>query len=292
MERHKLSVGLIVAILAAFALVGTAQARTAHRSKQRTHAAAPAAERVGCTVKSLPNFMDQGEKGTASSIADIIEVECNPVLAGTKVEFTAQELWARCKHELSWAEPPTIPTTTGPVFFSRLDNDGSATAVVWGGPECAAGESLITADVNEGETVTTSFTVLPPRPTAWALFESKVEAVNPVMVESDINSSVATIVEVEFPPEFAEELVNINDRQLFAKCKIAPHLKWFGADEVLLAEGPGVSEVKLDDDGNAFVVLEGGESCQSGTTLIEASLEEAPYKTVTSEFTVLPPEPT
>lgn len=291
MERHKLSVGLIIAILAAFALVGTAQARTAHRSKQRTHAVGPAIERVGCIVKSLPNFMDQGEKGTASSVADLIEVECNPVLAGTKVEFTAQELWARCKHELSWAEPPNLPTTEGPVFFSRLDNDGSATAVVWGGPECAPGESLITADVNEGETVTTNFTVLPPRPTAWTLKESKVEAVTPI-VESDINSSVATIIQVEFPPEFAEELVNINDRQLFAKCKVAPHLKWFGADEVLLAEGPGVDEVQLDNDGNAFVVLEGGESCQSGTTLIEASLEEAPYTTVHTEFTVLPPEPT
>ena len=292
MERHKLSVGLIVAILTAFAVVGTAQARTAHRSKPRTHhVATPKAERVGCTVKSMPTFMDQGEKGTASSVADIIEVECDPVFAGTKVEFTAQELWARCKHELSWAEPPNLPTTEGPVFFSKLDNDGSATAVVWGGPECAAGESLITADINEGETVTTSFTVLPPRPTAFTLGESMVEALTP-MVESDINSSVATIVQVEFPPEFAEEFVNINDRQLYAKCKIAPHLKWFGADEVLLAEGPGVSEVQLDNDGNAFVVIEGGESCQSGTTLIEASLEEAPYTTVTTEFTVLPPEPT
>ena len=47
----------------------------------------------------------------------------------------------------------------------------------------------------------------------------------------------------------------------------------------------------LDDDGNAFVVLVGNSSCAAGSSLIEASLEKAPYTTYTSDFTIEPPAP-
>ncbi len=50
--------------------------------------------------------------------------------------------------------------------------------------------------------------------------------------------------------------------------------------------------LKLDNDGNAFMILIGNASCASGTSLIEASLEEAPYTTYTGEFTIEPPQPT
>ena len=40
--------------------------------------------------------------------------------------------------------------------------------------------------------------------------------------------------------------------------------------------------VTLDNDGNAFVVLIGANSCASGSSLIEASLENAPYTTYTT----------
>ena len=48
----------------------------------------------------------------------------------------------------------------------------------------------------------------------------------------------------------------------------------------------------LDNDGNAFVVVIGNSSCASGTSLIEASLENAPYTTYTTNFTIEPPQPT
>ena len=51
-------------------------------------------------------------------------------------------------------------------------------------------------------------------------------------------------------------------------------------------------KVKLDDDGNAFVVALGGPSCASGETEVEASLEKAPYTTYGSIYTVLAPKPT
>jgi hypothetical protein len=49
---------------------------------------------------------------------------------------------------------------------------------------------------------------------------------------------------------------------------------------------------KLNDDGYANAVIAAEESCASGTSLIEASLVEAPYTTLTTEFTVDPPHET
>ena len=49
--------------------------------------------------------------------------------------------------------------------------------------------------------------------------------------------------------------------------------------------------VQLDNDGNAFVVLIGNSSCAAGTSLIEASLVNAPYTTYTTDFTIEPPQP-
>ena len=57
----------------------------------------------------------------------------------------------------------------------------------------------------------------------------------------------------------------------------------------MLGEGETV-EVKLDNDGNAFVVLLGAASCASGDSEIEASLVEAPYTTYTTNFTIIPPQ--
>ena len=49
--------------------------------------------------------------------------------------------------------------------------------------------------------------------------------------------------------------------------------------------------MRLDDDGNAFALLLGGGSCASGSSVIEASLEKAPYTTYTASFTIEPPVP-
>jgi len=118
-------------------------------------------------------------------------------------------------------------------------------------------------------------------------------------VESEENSSAAAIIEVEFPPVFAEEPVNINAAQLASRCHEGG-LKWIGPEAEEIGE-PEVDwndpnnenvTVNLDNDGNAFVVALGGESCAAGSSLIEASLENAPYTTYTTEFNILPPQPT
>lgn len=319
MERRNLVAGLVVLALSLFMLSGTAIARTLHRSKQHSTTVSktvPTGEE--CLVKSEPGaFMDTGEslKGGpmhASSIADIIEVECNQEYAGSTVTVADQELYARCsktvegvkEHFLSWTVPPMSPEEfgdTGPEAKTTLDNDGNAQFVVWG-TNCAAGGTLVTADLEAGKhpTAMTEFTVTPPKVTEEGVFvfpsvtEPPSEATGGANVENDENSSLAAIIYVEYSPEFSEEYVNINDRQLYAKCKYGSKIKWYGPNEELLTEESpeaGIETVQLDDDGNAFVVAIAGESCQAGKTLVEVSLESAPYTTFDTNFSVLPPEP-
>jgi hypothetical protein len=290
MERRNLSVGLATLLLGLLMLSGNAFAHATHHkaAKPRT---SPSSTSETCVVYTEPgSFMDQGEFETASSVADIISVECEPVYAEHYVKLSATELYSRCDKRLYWTEAaPFSLSASQPSFTVKLDNDGNGGAVVFGGPSCAAGESLVSAHLEEAPftTVTTSFTVLPPRPT-----EPGVKAEPPTGVESEENSSVPAIIEVEFPPVFAEEPVNINASQLYSRCHEG-ELLWVGPGGQVLAEDTEeLLGLQLDNDGNAFVVLLGGESCAAGPSLIEASLENAPYTTYTTEFTILPPQPT
>jgi len=244
---------------------------------------------AGCVVNSLPSFMDQGEFSKASSIADVVEVECEPVYAEHTIRFSSEELYSRCQHHLSWSLPYPYKPQTGSSFPVTLDNDGNATAVIWGGPSCAAGESLISAHMEQAPylTVTTPFVVLAPRTTPPGVYALPSEE-----VENEETSSVATIVHVEFPAVYAEAYVNISAEQLYARCRIPPRLVWVGAGGQKLEGGSQLNGLQLDNDGNAFVVLLGGGSCASGSSEIEASLESAPYTTYTTTFTILPPQPT
>ena len=288
MNLRAVPAALAVCVLGALTLSASASARMTH------HRVVKAAEEnaAGCVLHSLPSFIDQGEGRNASSVADIVEIECAPVYAEHLVRLSATELYDRCGRELIWFAPfpffGDVPTTPG--FTVSLDNDGNATVVLWGGPSCAAGESLISAHLLEAPytTTTTAFTVLPPAPTtpgATALPGSE--------VANELTGSAATIVEVEFPPVYAGAEVDISAEQLYARCLIAPHLLWLGPGGFGPEEGSGTFEhLKLDDDGNAFAILLAGGSCAAGASQIEASLEQAPYTTFTTSFTVEAPRPT
>jgi hypothetical protein len=295
MERRNVLAGLAILIVGMFALTGTASAHlTRHKRAKSPREQAPPTETGACVVHALPpSFMDQGEFGAASSVADVVEVECQEVFAEKTVTISANELYSRCDQRLSWTEPSEWDPTTGPNTTVTLDNDGNATAVVFGGPSCAAGQSLIAAhlDVAPFSTAVTTFTVLPPQPSEPGVF-----ATPATKVEGEVNSDVATIIQVEFPPVFAEQPVNIDAAQLYSRCHVSPKLLFVE----MTSEGPTVKaresgevrEVPLDNDGNAFVVLLGANSCAAGTSMIEASLENAPYTTVTTDFTVEAPRPT
>jgi hypothetical protein len=295
-DRRNLLAGVVVLVVSVGMVTGTAFAHAIHHKLSRP--STTAGEPETCTIHSLGSFMDQGEFQSSSSVADVIEIECQAVYAEQRVTVSDNELFDRCERETSWASPPWFPKppTEGPKTEEVvLDNDGNAIVVLWGGPSCAPGETLIAAhlDVAPFTTVATGFTVLPPRPTTPGVRTEPSE-----QVETEVGSEAATIVEVEFPPVFAEEKVNINASQLFDRCHGSPKLFWVGPNEEPLATTTGepfgeeVTGVRLDNDGNAFVVLLAGSSCAAGSSLIEASLENAPYTTYTTTFTIKPPEPT
>jgi hypothetical protein len=261
-------------------------------------AGADAGAQPACVIHSLPSFIAQGERESMATVADIVEVECNPYLYGTgsKIRITADQLLSRCKGGLTWIVPnPFRKETNSRGVTVALDADGNATVALIAGPGCEAGESLVSAHMEEEpfETFTTSFTVLPPVTTPPGVF-----ALPGTQVEDAASSAVAAIIQVEFA-HGAEKRVRIGSEELFARCRVQPKLRWFqivpGNEGAEVSEVSGVSEVTgvtLDNDGNAFVVVIGDSSCAEGPSLIEADLESKPFTTFTTTFTTQPPQPT
>lgn len=241
----------------------------------------------GCELTSVPSFPAQGFGKDASSVADVVQVRCELSLAGDKVELSSSELYNRCEHRLTWSAPYPYKPVKGTTFKVKLDAYGNATAAVFGGPGCAAGESLISAHLEEAPnlTVTTMFTVFPPSesaPGVTALLSSEVEDAG--------HHSVATIIQMEFPAVFAEQYVSVTAPALERRCGTSPRLVWLGPDAKKLATGKeAVLKVQLDNNGNAFVVVLAGAACAAGESLLLATLEEAPFTEYTTSFTILPP---
>jgi hypothetical protein len=254
------------------------------------HAAATllAAPQPQCLIHSNPSMVEMGFGPTSeSSIADIIQVECRPIYSQSTVTIDATQLNNACHGTLSWAAPPFPPTSTGSQFTVTLDNDGGAIAAVWGGPSCAPSTNRISAslEVPPFTTVATKFQIDPPRNTKPGI------TANPATeVEDAVYSSVATVIQVEFPSVQAEKFVNIKSHELFSRCASA--LTWVGPEEVILGVGVDNVTVQLDNNGNAFVVVIAGPSCASGTSTLTADLTTVPYTTFTGAFTILSPRPT
>ena len=296
MVHGRTLLAVLAASLAALLLAcAPALARSVHHKR-----AAAAAPSEPCVVRTLPaSFVAQGDLYGSASVADVVEVSCEPVYARAHLRVSATQLYARCARRLSWYLPyPSPSVTTGSGVSVQLDNDGNATVALIGGPSCAAGESLISAHMEAAPytTATTAFQVLAPQEGAAGIRVSP-EA----KVEGETYGDVATVVQVSFAPVFAGQAVLLNASQLYSRCRVAPRLVW-----VTMGESPGAggsaaealtqseteeATVHLDDDGNAFALLLGGGSCAAGSSVIEASLENAPYTTYTASFTVEPPVP-
>jgi len=224
-----------------------------------------------------------------SSIADVIQVECLPTLSQNTVTIVSDQLSNACHGTLSWSSPYPYAPVTGNSFTVTLDNDGNATAVVWGGPSCAPSTDLITATLNVAPytTASTTFRVRPPANTPPGV------TANPrSQVEDSVWSSAATVIQVEFPSVFAEKTVDISSQELFQRCGIAPNVLWVGPEETVLGNNVPSISVTLDNNGNAFVVALLGASCASGPSTIVADLTVAPYTTYTTTFNILSPRPT
>ena len=286
--------GALAVLLAALTLTLVPGSAGAAPNQSGAHSAvrfAAATSAATCIVHSLPTFTAQGEFATTATVADVIEVECDPLVYGTgsKITVSAPQLFSRCAATLTWyALSPYREVANTPNVSLTLDPDGNATVALIAGPGCQAGESLISAHMAEPpfESFTTSFSVLPPNQTPEG-----VAALPAAQVEDAESSSVATIIEAEFPGR-AEQQIRIASDEMLSRCGVAPHLHWIRADRTAVE---GVSEVNglgLDNDGNAFVLMIGDASCYPGSSVIEADLESKPFTTLTTEFTIEPPQPT
>ena len=290
MKSRNLSLAVVVLASSWFLLVGTASAHVTAPTPTST-------TKATCVVESLPSFVAQGEFGASATAADIIQVECNPEVYGTgsPIRITANQLFSRCNGKLTWIVPNPFSRSEGNGVTVKLDADGNATVAVIAGPECQVGESLVSAHMllEPFETFTTPFTVLPPVTTPPGVF-----ALPDEQVEDAFSSGFATIIQAEFKGG-SEKFVHIGSEELFARCRVAPKLRWFQevgfpGDGAELREtvGPEVTKVQLDNDGNAFVIAIGDSSCAEGPSLIEADLESKPFTTYTTEFDVEAPRPT
>ena len=261
-----------------------------------TAAPAALAQRHGaptCVVSASPRgFIESGLGSQASSVAFVITVECQPVYSEQTVEIHTPQLNNACQGHLTWysATTPTLSTTpvpSGDTFDVTLDDDGNATAVVWGGPSCAASTDLIEADLTVAPftTAVTRVRIVAPvstRPGVWAFPASE--------VEDATTSSVATIFYAEFPSAYGERHVEFSDAQLYDQC--GGHIVWVGADGQIIGNATKSVTTMLDDNGNAFVVALAGPSCATGSSLVEADLLGPPYITLTHQFTILSPRVT
>src|SRR5450631_1709284 len=124
MKSSNLGLGLVALCASLFLLVGTASAA----------ASAPATDPPAtCVIHSLPSFVAQGENtgavNTEATVADVIQVGCNPNVYGTgsKITITASQLFTRCQGKVTWYVPnpfAEVPNARGVTV--RLDADGNA----------------------------------------------------------------------------------------------------------------------------------------------------------------------
>jgi hypothetical protein len=125
---------------------------------------------------------DTGASGN-SDVYAVFNIETSPVYAEMPVTISSPQLEARCgqgwRYEPGNGGAPNsfadgftgdvngTGVNTGPKFpTTLLDDDGNAT-IVFEGASCAAGDSVVTADVEAGThpTYTTVYTIDPPAPT-------------------------------------------------------------------------------------------------------------------------------
>jgi hypothetical protein len=321
MERRNLWAGTLVLISSMLLMAGTAAAHPT------VLPAGEKAESANCKIFTKAGLMRQGEFGNVGSVGDIVSVECNPAVfpGGTKLEISDAQLESRCLglggtgfHGIVWVDPNEfskgVPTAeTGKSIDVELDGDGNVNVGLVAGPNCAVGGTVISGHTEPGKGNTTvesfsaGFAVEPAKPSVEAVTVFPKE-----QVEDEESSSVATLIQAEF--NSSEAKVRVAAPELFSRCEVAPFgvptakVIWLrpnfggGLTKVLAfgkelaggteIEAGGGEALKTDNDGNAFVIAIGAESCKPGKSYFEADEEEAPFNTEEPSFTIKAPEPT
>jgi hypothetical protein len=319
MERRNLWEGTLLLICSFVALAGSASAHPTVVPQIEK------AEPTNCALSTAVGLMRQGEFGNVGSVGDVVSVECNPAVypGGTVVEISDAQLESRCLglggpgfHGIAWVDPNEFSggfttISTGNAIDVELDGDGNVNVALVAGPNCAVGGTVISGHTQPGKGNTTvesfaaGFAVEPAKPSTEGV------TVTPEsQVEDEGSSSVATLIQAEFGS--SEAKVRVAAPELFSRCEVPQvggtedKVIWLrpdfeGAGPVGLGKElaggtalvPGGDEaLKTDNDGNAFVIAIGAESCKPGKSYFEADLEESPFTTEEPSFTIQAPQPT
>jgi hypothetical protein len=118
---------------------------------------------------------DTGPAADQSDIYAVFYVETDPVYAEQTVQMSLNQLQSRCLagEGFGWLPPSggtdfetQKPGVQVPIPPIPLDDDGNA-VFLFEGASCAAGSSVVTADVDAGThpTYTTTFNIVAPQPT-------------------------------------------------------------------------------------------------------------------------------
>ena len=150
-----------------------------------------------CVVNASPNdFIESGLGSEHSSVAFVITVECQPTFSEQYVEIHTPQLFNACQGQLRWYNAATTAVVAGSENLEvQLDDDGNATAIVLGGPSCAASWDLIEADLTVAPytTATTQVQIAPPvstRPGVFALPASQVEELGHLLGRDNLRRRV------------------------------------------------------------------------------------------------------
>ncbi len=99
-----------------------------------------------------------------SDVYAVFYVETDPVYAEQPVEIDSPQLLDRCLGGITWISGPNSSNTA--TLTGTLDDDGN-TAFAFSGAGCAAGPSVVIADILAGvhSTYVTTYTITAPAPT-------------------------------------------------------------------------------------------------------------------------------
>jgi hypothetical protein len=235
------------------------------------------AEESPCTVVSLPGFVEQFQS-ERSSVADLVQVECKSTYSGKSVDLTAPALTKRCK--VYWIHGHSaVAVTETSLKGAKLDGDGNLEVALVAGPNCAAGEVTMHAELEEAPytNVSAPFVVKGAKEKKAGM-EVVGASDEPLQVEDSTDGSGFAIAQVAMSPSYYEDEVEIAAGGLYASCKTTPKLVWFteGAKHQKVEATESV-KLKLDADGNAFTVIDPESGCAAGASEVEAHLLVSPY---------------
>jgi hypothetical protein len=109
------------------------------------------------------------------------------------------------------------------------------------------------------------------------------------VAQVNTEATVGDVIQVSCDPNLygTGSKVRITASQLFTRCQ--GRVTWYVPNPFSETVNSRGVTVRIDADGNATVALRAGPECTTGESLVTAHMEEEPFESFTTSFSVLPP---